>query len=187
LIEKRLRRLDEVGERPERDYILKEITDIPKEITIMEPKIVSKSTFSVVGMQVVTKNEQGEIPQLWDKMGPRWQELKGVVNPEKYYGICGNTQEDGRFMYLAGQEVNQKSDIPAGMEITEVPEQTYAVFRCTIPTIAETYEYAFNTWLPQSDYEHVLSPDFELYDEDFHPETSQVDPLYIYIPVKHRG
>ena len=44
-------------------------------------------------------------------------------------------------------------------------------------------EFAYNSWLPGSGYEQASSPDFELYDEDFSPENSLVDPLYIYVPL----
>jgi AraC family transcriptional regulator len=120
-------------------------------------------------------------------MNPRWGEIRNVVNPEISFGLCGSMNDDGSFPYLAGQEVKVESEVPKGMEVMEVPEQTYAVFRCTIPTIGETYEYAFKTWLPASGYEQAPSPDFEYYDEEFHPETSQTDPLYIYIPLRKKS
>jgi len=59
------------------------------------------------------------------------------------------------------------ADVPEGMVSRQVPEQTYAVFPCTLETIHEMYQYAFQTWLPQSDYQAGDGPDFELYDEDF--------------------
>lgn len=186
-INNRLRQLNEADEQQNYDILLQDLTDLRKETKIMEPKIITKKAFTVVGKKVISKNQNGEIPQLWDQMGPRWQEIGHVQNPEKYYGICEPTNDDGTFLYLAGQQVAQKDEIPAEMETFEVPAQTYAVFRCTIPTIGEIYEYAFKTWLPQSNYEHVPAPDFELYDEDFCPENSQTDPVYIYIPVKKKA
>jgi predicted transcriptional regulator YdeE len=186
-IKNRLEQLDEAVDEPKNsEVLLHDLTDAHKEIIIMEPKIVAKDAFTIVGQKVVTKNQKGEIPQLWDQMGPRWQELTAVQNPEKFYGICGTMEDDGRFSYHVGQHVSQTDVLPADMESLTVAAQTYAVFRCTIPTIGETYEYAFNTWLPTSKYEAVPAPDFELYDEDFHPENSQTDPVYIYIPVKEK-
>jgi len=186
LIEIRLQQLDEGGKQPDQGDIVPDNPDLYKEIIAMEVNIVTKKAFKVVGMEVVSKNENGEIPELWQKMGPRWKELGEVNDPEKFYGVCGPTEEDGRFLYIAGQEVEEIDELPAGMQVIELPEQSYAVLRCKIPTIGETYEYAFKTWIPQSEYEYVSSPDFELYDEDFSPENSEVDPLYIYIPVKKK-
>jgi AraC family transcriptional regulator len=64
-----------------------------------------------------------------------------------------------------------------------VPEGKYAVFTCTLKTIHEAYQYAFQTWLPGSGYQRADGPDFEYYDADFDPDAGHPE-LYIYIPIK---
>ena len=96
------------------------------------------------------KNENSEIPQMWDQFLPRSAEIENKLEPQQCYGVCGDMEEDGRFRYLAGYEVKPGSDLPDNMENWDVPEQTYAVFPCTLQTLHETYNYAFQTWLPQS-------------------------------------
>jgi AraC family transcriptional regulator len=78
--------------------------------------------------------------------------------------------------------VDSPADIPEGMVSIHVPEQAYAVFTSTLPTLVETYQHVCKTWLPQSEYRGVDGPEFELYDATFNPadETSE---LHVFIPV----
>ena len=162
------------------------LDQITQEQKIMDVKIESKPAFTVVGLKYHGKNENDEIPQLWGKMNPRWSEIPARVNHQHTYGICGNMDENGAFSYVAGVEVSATDALPEGMVAWEVPAGQYAVFACTLKTIGETYKYAFETWLPASDYNHHPAPDFEYYDETFNPD----DPaslLYIYIPVEQKA
>jgi predicted transcriptional regulator YdeE len=149
----------------------------------MEPKIVTKPAFSVVGLLYHGKNENNEIPGLWEQVNPRFDEIKAKVDPPIGYGVCGSMDDQGAFDYMAGFEVTRVEGVPAGMTSWEVPEQTYAVFPCTLKTIHDAYQYAFQTWLPSSGYQQGEGPDFELYDEEF--DHADPDPrLTIYIPIK---
>jgi len=153
-----------------------------KEQKRMEIKIITKPAFTVAGMAYYGKNENNEIPQMWDQFNQRYEEIENKLDPLVCYGVCGDVDTDGRFRYLAGYEVEAGSDLAQDMENWDVPEQTYAIFPSTLQTIHETYHYAFQTWLPQSEYEHSSGPDFELYDEEFDPQKGT--GLNIYIPVK---
>ncbi len=164
----------------EDDFLLSLVTQ-RKEQLIMEPKIVTKPAFTVVGLMYFGKNENNEIPQVWEKYLPRTEEIEGKLGYA--YGLCGDVMEDGRFHYMAGHEVEDVGAIPDGMEKWDVAEQQYAVFPCTLQTIQETYEYIFKTWLIQSEYERGDGPDFEYYSEEFDPATGK-ENLYIYLPVK---
>ena len=148
----------------------------------MEPKIVTKPAFTVVGMLYHGKNENNEIAQVWSEFMPRVKEIEhmGLQNA---YGVCGPHEEEDVFQYVAGFEVDSVADIPEGMVSRQVPEQTYAVFPCTLETLHEAYHYAFQTWLSQSDYQSGDGPDFELYDEDFRQEVKG-SQMYIYVPIK---
>ena len=149
----------------------------------MEPKIVTKPAFTVVGLLYHGKNENNEIPQLWAEFMTRSQELKQVATPHLGYGVCGDLDDSDEFNYLAGFGVTGIDEIPAGMSSWDVPEQTYAVFPCTLKGIHQAYQYAFQSWLPQSGYQRAEGPDFELYDENF--DSQAQDPeLTIYIPIK---
>lgn len=147
----------------------------------MKPEIKSKPAFTVVGMKYRGKNENNEIPQLWGTFRFKIGEIKNRVGPA--YGICDNHDEKtGEFDYIAGIEVDNPPNIPDGMFSFTIPEKTYAVFTCTLPTLFETFQRAYKEWLPQSGFKRADGPEFELYDVTFEPgdETSK---MYIYIPV----
>jgi predicted transcriptional regulator YdeE len=173
-VEARLRQIEHEG-----DFLLGLVTQ-RKERLKMEPKIVTKPAFTAVGLMYYGKNENNEIPQVWDKVNPRYEEIPHKTGPA--YGVCGDMEDDGRFHYLAGFEVTKAADLPDGMEKWDVSEQQYAVFPCTLKTIHETYQYIFETWLPQSGYTRADGPDFEFYGEEFDMETGE--GMSIYLPVK---
>lgn len=150
----------------------------------MEPKIETRPAFTVVGIKYRGNNENNEIPQLWGTFGPRMDEVPLKAESHVAYGVMGNLDEStGEFDYVAGFEVESVANIPEGMVSWALPEQTYAIFRCTLPIIREAFEYIFQTWLPASGYQHADGPEFELYDEEFNPEDPD-SKLCIYIPIK---
>ena len=165
-----------VEKKPTRIYLSKHQEDDD-----MQPKIVEKPGFTVVGMVYEGKNEKNEIAGLWGRFNPRIAEYQNFIDGA--FGVCEPAKEDGSFRYMAGMSVSKPDDAPSDMEIWEVPSHLYAVFPCTLQTIGETYKYAFETWLPGSGYRYTASPDFEYYDEHFDPNVDG-SILYIYVPVK---
>ena len=150
----------------------------------MEERITSKPAFTVVGLKYHGKNENEEIPQLWQKMGPRFSEITDVLDEEVCYGVCHNLDEGtGEFDYLAVLEVSGDGEVPDGMVRWEIPEQTYAVFECTLPTIGQTFDYIHKTWFPQSNYKRAPGPELERYDEDFDPNNPS-SVMQVWIPVE---
>jgi AraC family transcriptional regulator len=150
----------------------------------MEPKIVERSGFTVVGLKYRGKNENNEIPQLWQVLGPRAGAIKNRVDDHVAYGISANIDKStGEFDYIAGFEVGTTKGIPEGMVSFEIPGSKYAVFSTTLPKIGETFDNAYHTWLPESGYQPTGGPEFEVYDERFDPQDP--DSLFdLYIPVK---
>ena len=149
----------------------------------MEPKIVSKPAFTIVGVKYHGRNENNEIPQLWNDFGPRMVEVKHMVDKHACYGVCANVDKQTRkFDYFAAFEVDSTDDIPEGMVSFEVPEATYAVFRTTLPDIGTTFDHAYHSWLPESGYQATGGPELELYDEEFDPRDP-ASTFGIYIPI----
>jgi predicted transcriptional regulator YdeE/DNA-binding transcriptional MerR regulator len=192
-IELQLLKLEELADEEKIAEVLFPAGQIPvppvtltdKEIPPMEVKIKTKPAFTVVGAEYHGKNENEEIKTLWKEAVPRFDEIQHVTYPntKDSYGLCGELEDNGSFRYVAGLEVNNTEDVPQGMVVWEVPEQTYAIFPCTLAEIGQTYEYAHGTWMPQNGYKRADGPDFEYYDKTFEP----ADPkslIYIYIPVK---
>jgi AraC family transcriptional regulator len=152
----------------------------------MEPQIVRRTAFTVVGLMHSGKNESNEIPKMWEALGPRFTEIQHVANPDVAYGVVGHFDEGrGTFDYLAGIEVDHAAELPEGMASWKVPGATYAVFSCTLPTLGEAHERIHSAWLPESGYERAQGPEFELYDEGFEP-GDQTSKMEIYIPIQPR-
>ncbi len=148
----------------------------------MEPTFVHRSAFTVVGVKYHGKNEHDEIPQMWDReFLPRVQEIPNPVHPEISYGVEGNVNEETDvFDYVAGIEVSEADDIPEGMAVWEVPENTYAVFPCSLRNLGETLTWIHQSWFPESEYQPAEGPMFEYYDTDFDPIDQK---MAMYVPV----
>jgi AraC family transcriptional regulator len=148
----------------------------------MEPKIVSKPAFTVVGITYRGKNEHEEIPALWDhQILPRREEIQHRSTPPAAYGIVDNHDPtSGNFDYLAGFGVDIAADIPTGMVIWHVPAQTYAVFTTTLWKLRATFDQV-RAWLLSSGHQRADGPEFELYDEHYVGNDSD---MYLCIPIK---
>ena len=150
----------------------------------MNPKIVRRPAFTVVGLKYRGKNEHEEIPALWSKFWPRHAEIHHRVEPVWSYGVEDNFDAaTGEFDYIAGVAVTDASDVPADMVAVTVPAQTYAVFDCILSTLRETFRRAHDEWLPAAGHTPTAGPDFELYDERFDIAQGKLD-MSIYIPIE---
>ncbi|MCX6083602.1 MAG: AraC family transcriptional regulator [Caldiserica bacterium] len=154
----------------------------------MEPSNATKAAFTVVGMEYHGRNENKEIPALWESFLPRMDEIQHQVNTDESFGLCisdPDYKQTGVFRYMAGQGVTKGAAVPDGMVAVTVPEATYAVFthRGTLETLRQTYDYIYGTWLPTSGRELADTPDFELYDGRF-DAMSLSSEMDIYIPLK---
>ncbi|HSJ57202.1 MAG TPA: GyrI-like domain-containing protein [Anaerolineae bacterium] len=150
----------------------------------MNPRIVSKRAFTVAGLKYQGKNENNEIPALWQALGPRMGEFRSVVDQEAAYGVIDlPDQESDAIDYMAGVAVGEEAPVPQGMTFVRIPEQTYAVFRTTLPTLMDTFHRAYDEWLPASGYKRAPGPEFERYGETFDPENPESE-MEIWIPIE---
>jgi len=162
----------------------------------MEPKLVTKPAFHIIGYELKTKTEDGQnskdIPAFWQQylqnnLGCR---IPNPINKNVELGICTDfNPESGEFVYLIGMEVQEGTQALEGMVYKSFPELEYAVFTTPksneesfVSSIQSTWNKIFEEWFPQSGYEHDGSIEFELYDERCYGlENKEID---IYIPVK---
>jgi len=123
------------------------------------------NSFKVIGFAREFKGEtaQAEIPGFWDEVfGEYGQKIMMgeapsndiekafAINRVGEYGICiDNIGKPGYFKYMiAGKYMG--GDVPAGMEVFEVPEQLWAKFKC-IGAIPEALQSLTNKlWCVQS-------------------------------------
>jgi predicted transcriptional regulator YdeE/DNA-binding transcriptional MerR regulator len=162
----------------------------PLEVKEMEPKIIEKEGFTLVGVRYFGTNENHEISELWTQFNELAAKTNGVPNAEgdAAIGLCtvldDVPMEEG-FEYVAGFPVSNVEDVPEGFVVREVPPHTYAVFahKGDMQGLAKTYEYIYETWLPQSGYELAEKIDFEYYDQDF-KDFAPDSIFYIYLPIR---
>ena len=157
---------------------------------IMQPKIVNRPAFKAVGLSYIGKNENDEIGQMWDVFNQRFNEPKNINKKHECFGLCFSTVEGisrpGDFEYVAGLEVADDKDIPAGMVYREVPAHKYAVFTHNgkLDSLRETYQYIYNTGLAQAGLKpHPDKFDMEVYDQDF-KAGSDASKFYIYVAIE---
>jgi AraC family transcriptional regulator len=154
----------------------------------MEPRIVEKSSFTVVGIAGhFTPATNTQIPVLWERFAPRMDAI-----PRRHgrhtLGLCIDadpaTVEEAGFTYVAAVEVDGVGDVPSEMIAITVPASRYAVFTHSghISRIADTVRRIWGEWLPASRRRHVRAPDFEHYDERWDPVTGEGD-IDIYVPI----
>jgi len=97
----------------------------------MEPKIVHKEAFKVVGLKYWGNDPVNNCPKLWRDFMERYSEIENVIPSQEHYGIMCTRKEDfvdGKFDYIASAEVSSLDKIPVGMVGAEIPEATYAAF-----------------------------------------------------------
>lgn len=153
----------------------------------MEPKIVSRPAFTVAGLVRRGTPEGDRIGELWGQFFARCGELRPVIEPSVSYGVMANYDEaSGEFDYIAAAEVASADALPPGFTAVPMPASDWAVFKTTMPEIAQTYPYIYGTWLPQSGYQHGPAPEFELYGPAFDPSNAGSE-FEIYIPVVAQG
>jgi predicted transcriptional regulator YdeE len=153
--------------------------------------ITSFGPYRTVGMRCAGKNENNEIPALWERFLARIEELDPAEEAGSF-GFCrcipGAT--DGSFEYVAATAVTSHSPIPNGMIEVEVPGCEYAVSRVANVADARAAWERAATAVNSSDRtpycgvegcECASHPSFEFYPPDYTDDS----PFWVYIPV-HR-
>ncbi|MEL6177770.1 MAG: AraC family transcriptional regulator [Myxococcota bacterium] len=155
---------------------------------LMDPKIVERhDPITIVGLSgTFAHGDSGSMGALWERFAPHIHTLRQPSDPCAY-GVCLETTDDPvkALTYMAGVEVKAERPVPEGMTQARIEPGLYAVFthRGPIGSIGESIRFIWGTWLPRSEYELGTGPDFEYYDERFHPgsDDSEVD---IYVPIR---
>ncbi|WP_417431176.1 AraC family transcriptional regulator [Kiloniella sp.] len=156
--------------------------------TLLEPDIIKKETFYIIGISDDFGSDTGKsVPDLWKQVRYRYSEINHSKNGHAY-GLCLKGSPES-FTYMAALEVDDLNSVPSGMQGFVIQEADYAVFTFAIDDktpiedqFSKVYQTIWGNWLPNSNYEYANTPDFELYNNRFdgNTATGQVD---IWIPV----
>jgi predicted transcriptional regulator YdeE len=133
----------------------------------MEPKIVTKEEFCVIGIERRINIDRAQVLELWDDFKKRAAEVRDRAQDKYFYSICKydpnfsiqNLSESTQLDLLMGVEVNSLDDIPRDMISKKIPTKKYAVFRATNQD--QAYEYIYGQWSYNSKYSLEEADDFE--------------------------
>jgi AraC family transcriptional regulator len=144
----------------------------------MEPQPVRKSGFRVAGFSgVFDEATRAQIPVLWPRLIARLP-LQGQIGDDASFGVCLPTEGDegGCFRYLAAVPIAADAPTPEGMEVKDVPAQTYLVFRQETdgsplhPQMQAAVKAIWGERVPQSGFKLANGPDIEAYPPGFEPD-----------------
>jgi predicted transcriptional regulator YdeE len=150
----------------------------------MEPEILRREKFLVMG--TLTRLEPAtESPEkfgaIWSDFEAHHEEIQRHSTDRRYYGVSFSAGQDGCVDYLAGMATAPVETIPEGLVVREVPAARYAVFKCPVQAIAQTYGYIFGEWRGTSAHEIDSSaPTFE----EYPPVGDTQSPVLIHIPIR---
>jgi AraC family transcriptional regulator len=148
----------------------------------MEPRIIYKPAFRVVGFSQNGEEEDKDTENLWEQLSARYHEIPGA-DPDVGYGVHRHTDQGQR--YLAGLAVWQDGPVPPGMSTEAFDEHAYAVFyhRGRMDGLPGTMEMVFKDWLPAAGKSPLDGFYFEFYDDHFQPD-SEDSIIFIWIPIR---
>ncbi len=160
----------------------------------MNPKIVTRDGFTVVGISTRTSNAREMTPD--GVIGKQWARLfqEGLVEkiPNKADSSIVAVYTDyasdhnGEYTYLLGARVTSDANIPPGMVAKKIPGGKFAVFtseKGPAPQVVPALWVKINS-LPKDAVgaDRVYKADYEVYDERARdPQNLQVD---IYVGVR---
>ena len=148
----------------------------------MEPRIISKPAFAVVGLLQHEEGNSRPIESLWSTLGARLSEIRGA-DPDVGFGVHLFKQDAHR--YLVGFAASNGGTIPTGMTSHQFNAQDYAIIthQGSLDGINDTLHAFFKQWLPGSGYLQDGTCYFEVYDDRFDPGSPD-SIISIYVPVK---
>ena len=150
----------------------------------MEPKIVSREAFQVMGVVGHFSSAAENFGPLWDDYMVFHDQIESPSAGEGHYGVYLSADHSKPLDYLAGMAVQGVEGAPEGVEVREVPTALYAVFECSFQDIGSTYGHIWGEWLASSGYEQDVS---KMGFDHFPPGMAEGDSqMEIWFPVKRK-
>ncbi len=147
--------------------------------TVMEPVITNLKAKKLIGQCLKMSFNNNKTYRLWTGFMPRHKEIPSPVNDHLYSieiyspGFFDHFDPAAEFEKWAAIEVENFENMPQGLLPVMLPDGLYAVFMHKGPASAgpATYNYIFNTWLPNSGYVIDDRPHFAVMDERYKHEA----------------
>jgi AraC family transcriptional regulator len=157
----------------------------------MEPGIEILTEKKLVGKHIEMSFSNNKTGELWRSFMPKRREIGNPIGTELYsievYGnhFFSNFNLETEFEKWAAVEVTDFETVPEEMETITLPCGLYAVFLHKGAAIEgpETYQYIFETWLPESDFILDYRPHFAVMGEKYKNEDPDSEEE-IWIPIR---
>lgn len=118
----------------------------------MEPAVVTRQTFNVLGVQSRIDPRTADYRSIWEKQfEPHHDFVRRLATEPGYYGMYFPSEVPGKVDFIAGMAVADTGEIPRGLVVREVPVAQYAVFECKMDAIGSTWEKIYGGWLADSE------------------------------------
>ncbi len=146
----------------------------------LTPEIRMIDEKKIMGIVYYGKNENEEIPLMWQRHISKINQLDNLVEPTVTYGFCFHTEDYkdmGCFHYLISKEVKDFNTIPMNFVAKTIPKSEYAIFthEGDVSLLGDTYQYIFGEWLPKQDFTTI---------EHYNMERYSHDGIQLLIPIK---
>jgi len=150
----------------------------------MEPRLVTRQAFKVLGVQSRIDPTRADYHSIWEKRYmPHHDVVLKLAKEEGYYGIYFSSEVPGKVDFLAGMAVGDVGKIPDDLVLREVPAAQYAVFECQMDAIGPTWQTIYNSWLANS--EQYAEDESKACFEYFPPVADEgKTPVSINVPLK---
>ena len=158
----------------------------------MKPRIEILNEKKLVGQHLQMSIADNKTPKLWQGFMPRRNEIKNNLQ-SGYFSIQvydeAFTFKDFTpytlFTKWAAVEVSDFEEIPSEMDAFILEGGLYAVFihKGLASDFPKTFQFIFQTWLPNSDYLVDTRPHFELLHERYRPDDPDASEE-VWIPIR---
>jgi AraC family transcriptional regulator len=160
----------------------------------MTPKMEILPEKKVIGKRVTMTFTDNKTVELWRSFMPRRQEITNNLTTDllcmQIYDLSLDSEKfnpNTVFDKWAVVEVSDFENVPQNMEMFTLPTGLYAVFlyRGDARNFSGTFQYIFETWLPNSEYTLDNRPHFEILGEKY-KNNSPDSEEEIWVPVKRK-
>ncbi|MGM0110079.1 GyrI-like domain-containing protein [Enterococcus sp. DIV0187] len=158
----------------------------------MNRHLQKRSAFKVLGFKnqfsvIDNKENFEEIASMWAALTPEKMSQLLSVSDGEVNGFLGVSDEcgEGNFNYVIG--TTSKVDAQEGLDHIDFPEAEWLKFECTGPipnAMMDLKKEIIYNWLPNSEFQQLPLPRFEIYFQGDMTADSYRSELWI--PVKRR-
>ncbi len=163
--------------------------EINRQIVKKEPDLVTLDEILLVGIPFYYDlSQKNDLSEPWGHLVKSLSLIPNRKTPERYYQMqyWFPDQDPNFFYFFISVEVNKIDELPVQFTSKIIPEQSYLRFkhRGLANTVGFTYEYIYNTFLPQTEYKLPHLYNFEFYGDEYKGPYNEDSISEVYIPIE---